>query len=286
MLRTPEWWSRPLLELVQRLAQHRVGEPVGDLDVADRGLHVGDRPAHDRGSIRLADADTTTSPSRSGRDTSRGHGGPGATVGEGQPVSANGFTTASGSSSECACRCTRRSVSAPSWPQTPPGSAPCVGQREWYWSGRSPHRSSTLGKGDGPAEATMTVINAAEWASPNRHGGYQCPALSTAIASRRCCPPLPASPEPSSPNASTPTPARSPATNGKAPSLRVLIRIAETFNVTVDYPLIEGAPRRPLNAPPAPSTPASPTLRTSRTNAPPSPTSLTPSSPSQTPPLY
>ena len=41
--------------------------------------------------------------------------------------------------------------------------------------------------------------------------------------------------------------------NGKvAPGLEAVIRIAETFNVSVDYLVIETAPRRPLHAPSSP----------------------------------
>lgn len=41
--------------------------------------------------------------------------------------------------------------------------------------------------------------------------------------------------------------------NGKvAPGLEAVIRISETFNVSVDYLVIETAPRRPLHAPSSP----------------------------------
>jgi len=41
--------------------------------------------------------------------------------------------------------------------------------------------------------------------------------------------------------------------NGKvAPGLEAVIRIAETFNVSVDYLVIESVPRRPLHAPSSP----------------------------------
>lgn len=66
--------------------------------------------------------------------------------------------------------------------------------------------------------------------------------------------------------------------NKVAPGLEAVIRMAQVFNVTVDYLLIDDAERRPLTLPTATSTPGSPTSTSSPTkNAPPSATSSTPS---------
>src|SRR5947208_17020560 len=77
-----------------------------------------------------------------------------------------------------------------------------------------------------------------------------CPARSSPNGSRRCAP-RPAGPKQSSPDKiDSDVRQVSPYENGRiTPSLEALVRIAETFNVSVDYLVIETTARRPLHAP-------------------------------------
>ncbi|WP_460766430.1 helix-turn-helix domain-containing protein [Mariniluteicoccus flavus] len=96
----------------------------------------------------------------------------------------------------------------------------------------------------------MTVINAAQWASPDPSGGHQMPspfhgerlkALRTEAGWSQA--------ELAEKIDSDARQVSRYENNKVAPGLEAVIRMAETFNVSVDYLLIERAERRPLNAP-------------------------------------
>lgn len=96
----------------------------------------------------------------------------------------------------------------------------------------------------------MTVINAAEWASPDPSGGHLMPspfhgerlkALRTEAGWSQA--------ELAEKIDSDARQVSRYENNKVAPGLEAVIRMAETFNVSVDYLLIERAERRPLNAP-------------------------------------
>lgn len=96
----------------------------------------------------------------------------------------------------------------------------------------------------------MTVIDAAEWASPHPSGGHLMPspfhgerlkALRTEAGWSQA--------ELAEKIDSDARQVSRYENNKVAPGLEAVIRMAETFNVSVDYLLIERAERRPLNAP-------------------------------------
>ena len=96
----------------------------------------------------------------------------------------------------------------------------------------------------------MTVINAAEWASPDPSGGHLMPspfhgerlkALRTEAGWSQA--------ELAEKIDSDARQVSRYENNKVAPGLEAVIRMAKTFNVSVDYLLIERAERRPLNAP-------------------------------------
>lgn len=96
----------------------------------------------------------------------------------------------------------------------------------------------------------MTVINAAEWASPHPSGGHLMPspfhgerlkALRTEAGWSQA--------ELAEMVGSDARQVSRYENNKVAPGLEAVIRMAETFNVTVDYLLFDNAERRPPNAP-------------------------------------
>lgn len=96
----------------------------------------------------------------------------------------------------------------------------------------------------------MTVIDAAEWASPHPYGGHLMPspfhgerlkALRTEAGWSQA--------ELAEKIDSDARQVSRYENNKVAPGLEAVIRMAQVFNVTVDYLLIERAERRPLNAP-------------------------------------
>lgn len=96
----------------------------------------------------------------------------------------------------------------------------------------------------------MTVIDAAEWASPHPAGGHQMPspfhgdrlkALRTEAGWSQA--------ELADKIDSDARQVSRYENNKVAPGLEAVIRIAQTFNVTVDYLLFDNAERQPLNAP-------------------------------------
>ncbi|MGD7708306.1 helix-turn-helix domain-containing protein [Microlunatus sp. Y2014] len=96
----------------------------------------------------------------------------------------------------------------------------------------------------------MTVIDAAEWASPPPTGGHLMP--SPFHGERLKALRTDAGWSQAELAAKIDSDARQVSryeNNKVAPGLEAVIRIAQTFNVTVDYLLIEQAERRPLNAP-------------------------------------
>lgn len=96
----------------------------------------------------------------------------------------------------------------------------------------------------------MTVIDAAQWALPHPSGGHLMP--SPFHGDRLKALRTEAGWSQAELAAKIDSDARqvSRYENSKvAPGLEAVIRIAQVFNVTVDYLVIESAPRRPLNAP-------------------------------------
>lgn len=96
----------------------------------------------------------------------------------------------------------------------------------------------------------MTVIDAAEWASPHPSGGHLMPspfhgerlkALRTEAGWSQA--------ELAEKIGSDARQVSRYENNKVAPGLEAVIRMAQTFNVSVDYLLIDDAERRPLNAP-------------------------------------
>ena len=95
----------------------------------------------------------------------------------------------------------------------------------------------------------MTVIGTAEWASPHPSGGHQVP--SPFHGERLKALRTEAGWSQAELAAKVDSDARqvSRYENSKvAPGLEAVIRMAETFNVSVDYLLFDDAERRPLNA--------------------------------------
>ena len=96
----------------------------------------------------------------------------------------------------------------------------------------------------------MTVINPGEWASPTPPGGHDMPSpfhgerLKTLRTERGW------SQADLADKIDSDARQVSRYENSKvAPGLEAVIRMAQTFNVTVDYLLIDNAERRPLNTP-------------------------------------
>lgn len=96
----------------------------------------------------------------------------------------------------------------------------------------------------------MTVIDAAQWASPDPSGGHLMPspfhgerlkALRTEAGWSQA--------ELAEKIDSDARQVSRYENNKVAPGLEAVIRMAQVFNVTVDYLLIDDADRRPLNAP-------------------------------------
>lgn len=93
----------------------------------------------------------------------------------------------------------------------------------------------------------MTVIDAAQWPFTYDPEAITGPARSSPNGSRRCGP-RPAGPELAEKIDSDGRQV-SRYENGRiTPSLEALVRMAETFNVSIDYLVIDDAQRRPLHS--------------------------------------
>ena len=96
----------------------------------------------------------------------------------------------------------------------------------------------------------MTVIDAAEWGSPHPSGGHLMPSPFHGERLKALRTEAGWSQAELAENIGSDARQVSRYENNKvAPGLEAVIRMAETFNVSVDYLLIERAERRPLNAP-------------------------------------
>lgn len=96
----------------------------------------------------------------------------------------------------------------------------------------------------------MTVIDAAEWASPPPSGGHQMPSPFHGDRLKALRTEAGWSQAELAEKIDSDARQVSRYENSKvAPGLEAVIRMAQVFNVTVDYLLIDEAERRPLNAP-------------------------------------
>lgn len=96
----------------------------------------------------------------------------------------------------------------------------------------------------------MTVIDAAQWPSRDDHGGHDMPSSFIAERLRALRAEAGWSQAELAEKIDSDGRQVSRYENGKvAPSLEAVIRIAETFNVAVDYLVVDNAARRPLHAP-------------------------------------
>jgi len=96
----------------------------------------------------------------------------------------------------------------------------------------------------------MTLIDAAQWSSRDDHGGHHMPTSFIAERLKTLRTERGWSQAQLAEQIDSDGRQVSRYENGKvAPSLEAVIRIAETFNVSVDYLVIADAPRRPLHAP-------------------------------------
>ena len=96
----------------------------------------------------------------------------------------------------------------------------------------------------------MTVIDAAQWPSRDDHGGHDMPSPFLAERLRALRTEAGWSQAELAEKIGSDGRQVSRYENGRiTPRLEALVRIAETFNVSVDYLVVEPAPRRPLHAP-------------------------------------
>jgi transcriptional regulator with XRE-family HTH domain len=96
----------------------------------------------------------------------------------------------------------------------------------------------------------MTVIHAAQWPSRDDHGGHDMPSSFQPQRLRELRTQAGWSQAELAAKIDSDARQISRYEGGKvAPSLEAVVRIAETFNVAVDYLVIPDAPRRPLHAP-------------------------------------
>jgi transcriptional regulator with XRE-family HTH domain len=96
----------------------------------------------------------------------------------------------------------------------------------------------------------MTVIDAAQWSSRDDHGGHHMPTSFIAERLKTLRTERGWSQAQLAEQIDSDGRQVSRYENGRvAPSLEAVIRIAETFNIAVDYLVIEDAARRPLHAP-------------------------------------
>ncbi|HUY49677.1 MAG TPA: helix-turn-helix transcriptional regulator [Streptosporangiaceae bacterium] len=99
----------------------------------------------------------------------------------------------------------------------------------------------------------MNVISAAQWASRGDHGGHDMPSPFIPGRLRELRAEAGLSQAELASKLGSDARQVSRYENGKvAPSLEAAVRIAETFNITLDYLLIPDAPRRPLRSPGGP----------------------------------
>ncbi|HUY45682.1 MAG TPA: helix-turn-helix transcriptional regulator [Streptosporangiaceae bacterium] len=95
----------------------------------------------------------------------------------------------------------------------------------------------------------MTVITAAQWASRDDHGGHDMPSPFIPGRLRELRKEAGLSQAELAGKIGSDARQVSRYENGRvAPSLEAAVRIAETFNITLDYLLIPDAPRRPLRS--------------------------------------
>jgi len=99
----------------------------------------------------------------------------------------------------------------------------------------------------------MNVISAAQWATRDDHGGHDMPSPFIPGRLRELRAEAGLSQAELAAKIGSDARQVSRYENGKvAPSLEAAVRIAETFNITLDYLLIPDAPRRPLRSPGGP----------------------------------
>jgi transcriptional regulator with XRE-family HTH domain len=95
----------------------------------------------------------------------------------------------------------------------------------------------------------MTVISAAQWASRDDHGGHRMPSPFLPERLRELRAEQGLSQAELADKIGSDARQVSRYENGRvAPSLEAVVRIAETFNTSVDYLVTPDAPRRPLHA--------------------------------------
>jgi transcriptional regulator with XRE-family HTH domain len=100
-----------------------------------------------------------------------------------------------------------------------------------------------------PSEANMTVIDAAQWPSRDDSGGHDMPSPFLAERLKTLRAEAGWSQTELAEKIDSDGRQVSRYENGRiTPSLEALVRIAETFNVSVDYLVIEDAHRRPLHS--------------------------------------
>lgn len=96
----------------------------------------------------------------------------------------------------------------------------------------------------------MTVIDAAEWPSRDEHGGHPVPSPFLAERLRELRVEAGWSQAELADKIGSDGRQVSRYENGRiTPSLEALVRIAQTFNVSLDYLVVPDAPRRPLHGP-------------------------------------
>ena len=96
----------------------------------------------------------------------------------------------------------------------------------------------------------MTIISAAQWASRDDHGGHHMPSPFLPGRLRELRAEQGLSQAELAVKIGSDARQVSRYENGRvAPSLETVVRIAETFNTSVDYLVTPDAPRRPLRAP-------------------------------------
>ena len=96
----------------------------------------------------------------------------------------------------------------------------------------------------------MAVISAAQWVSRDDHGGHHMPSPFIPGRLRELRAEQGLSQAELADKIGSDARQVSRYVNGRiAPSLEAVVRIAETFNVSIDYLVIPDAPRRPLHAP-------------------------------------